>query len=382
MKISKSVLMAFLVAVSVALWMLTGYVGGHDTPSRNPDSSPPGPAAPMRVAVQISHANYNTREIAVSARTEPNRAVELRAETDGRVISLGAERGSLVKAGDKIAVLDMRDRQIRLEKAKANVKQMQLQLEAARKLQKKQFVSETQIAEAYAHLVAARADLRAIELDIDHTTLTAPFDAVMQDRRVELGDYVKSGDNVAQLVDTDPLIVVGEINEREVHKVKVGGSGYARLVNGELVDGRIRYIAPQANENTRTFRVELAIPNKNGKLRAGMTAEMRLVGERTMVHSFSPSLLTLGEDGEIGVKTVDENDRVRFYPVGIVDSNESSISVSGLPEEIRLIVVGQGFVRTGDRVIPVINTLPRGFSVAPRSANQSRNDQHGSVPQG
>ena len=384
MKISKSVLMACVVAVSVSVWMLTGLVGSSDSATQSPDdktvTSVDADAA-VRVAVRTSRATSTTREIAVSARTEPNRMVELRAETDGRVISLGAERGAVVVAGEKIAVLDMRDRQARLEEARANVKLMELQLQAARKLQQQQFVSETQIAEAYARVVAARAALLSIEQDIDHTTLTAPFDAVMQERMVEKGDYVKSGDKVAQLVDTDPLIVVGEVNENEIGKVEIGGVGYARLVSGEVIDGRIRYIAPLADENTRTFRIELAIPNKNGILRAGMTAEMRLAGQRSTVHFFSPALLTLDDSGVIGVKTVDNSNRVRFYPVEIIDSSENGVSVGGLPEEIRLIVVGQGFVRNGDLVIPVSSPVPAGFSM-PAPAEQSRIDSTEPAPQG
>ena len=376
--------MACVVAVAVSLWMLTGLVGSSDSAMQNPEdkaSTSTQPDPPVKVAVQLSRAKSTTREIAVSARTEPNRIVDLRAETDGRVVSLGAERGAVVTAGEKIAVLDMRDRQARLEEAKATVKQMELQLQAARKLQQKQFVSETQIAEAYARVAAARTALQSIELDINHTTLTAPFDAVMQDRQVELGDYVKSGDKVAQLVDIDPLIVVGEVNEREINKVEVGGAGYARLVSGEIINGRIRYIAPRANENTRTFKVELAIPNGNGVLRAGVTAEMRLAGQQSTVHYFSPALLALDDDGVIGVKTVDDHNRVKFYPVELVDSNEQGISVSGLPDEVRLIVVGQGFVRTGDLVTPVTTPMPAGLDDV--KANEQSTAEHSiSAPQG
>ena len=109
-----------------------------------------------------------------------------------------------------------------------------------------------------------------------YTTIDAPFDAVLQDRSVEIGDYVQSGDAVAFVVDTDPMIVVGEVNEREVHSLAVGNPGTARLVDNTTVEGTIRYLAPVADENTRTFRVELAVPNPDGTLRAGMTAELKL----------------------------------------------------------------------------------------------------------
>jgi multidrug efflux system membrane fusion protein len=308
---------------------------------------------PTRVSVQVSRSRTITREIVVSARTEPNRSVELRAETEGRVVEIGAERGARVARGARIVGLDMRDRQARLEEARALIDYAELQFKAARRLQEQQFVSETHIAELLSRVVGARSALEQIELEVANTNLVAPFDAVLQEREVEIGDYVNSGDRVAQLVDTDPIIVVGEVGERQIHALDVGSSGLARLGSGQPLEGRIRYVAPVAEESTRTFRVELAVPNAAGSLRAGMTAELRVAADDVTVHVLSPALLSLDETGIVGVKAVDGRNRVEFHPVEIVESTEAGISVSGLPDEIKLIVVGHGFVRPGDLVEPV-----------------------------
>jgi multidrug efflux system membrane fusion protein len=350
---SKPVLIASGVALAVAAWMLTG-LGRTSTSGSEAARAPDAQASPTRVSVQKSRARNMTREIVVSARTEPNRVVELRAETDGRVVRLGAERGSTVSAGDHIVSLDLRDRETRLEEGRAVLKQMELQLEAARRLQSQQFISEVQIAEAFARVATARTALEEIELEIANTTLDAPFDAVLQDRTVELGDYVNSGDSVAQLVDTDPLLVVGEVSEREVGALEVGSTGRALLVTGATVEGRIRYVSPRADENTRTFRIELAVANPERLFRAGMTAELRLAADEITAHLLSPALLTLDDAGVVGVKAVDDHDRVQFYPIEIVDSSNAGISVEGLPEEVRVITVGQGFVSVGERVVPVL----------------------------
>src|SRR5690606_4452188 len=97
------------VAAGIVLWMLSGLIDRPESEAA-PEQEAARPAAePVRVAVQTSLARSVTREIVVSARTEPNRTVELRAETDGRVITLGAARGSAVRAGAPIVGLDMRD---------------------------------------------------------------------------------------------------------------------------------------------------------------------------------------------------------------------------------------------------------------------------------
>ena len=365
-------LMAGGLTLAVVVWMLTG-IGKDATPTQATGRTELGDAGlPPRVSVQVSRARPITREIVVSARTEPNRVVELRAETDGRVVALGAERGSPVKSGERIVGLDMRDRAARLEQARATIAYAELQFEGARKLQQAQFVPETQIAELLAQLVGARAALEEIELEVANTTLAAPFDAVLQERSVELGDYVNEGDSVAQLVDTDPLIVVGEVGERHVHEIAVGNAGLAKLVNGMPIEGTIRYVAPVAEQSTRTFRVELAVLNTEGDLRAGMTAELRLAADVVSVHFLSPALLTLDEAGTVGVKSVDEHDRVEFHPVEIVNSSDEGISVSGLPDEIKLITIGHGFVKPGDVVEPTIVPPSAGLTDASESAPSPR----------
>lgn len=354
----KSGLMALGVALVVTVWMLSGLgrddasapLASEDGARRALPSDTESASPATRVTVEKSSARTLTREIVVSARTEPNREVEVRAETDGRIVGLGAERGRPVEADALIARLDLRDRNARLEQARALIAQRELEYEAAQRLEDERLISQVQIAEARANLVSARAALEQIELDLRHTNVAAPFDAVIDERFVEIGDYVSSGDSIARLVDTDPLIVVGEVSEREVLSIGIGSQGTARLVNGQHVEGSIRYLAPVADTNTRTFRVELAVPNPGGSLRAGMTAEMRLDAEEITAHSLSPALLTLDDEGIVGVKSVDELGRVAFHPVEIVSSSNDGVLVTGLPDELQIITVGQGFVTPGQRV--------------------------------
>ena len=374
--LSKSSLMAIGVAVAAAVWMLSGFVGAK-SPTTDDSADEPAisassavaadsisaplrtqgkrapDAAGIRVSVRKSRAEPVVRDVVVSGRTEPNRTVELKAETEGRVVELGAERGRPVAAGEPVARLDERERQARLEQAEAMVAQRELQYKAAKDLETRQLASQVQIAEAYANLVTARAELEQIRLDLERTEITAPFDGVLEDRSVEIGDYVGIGDPVARVADNDPLIAVGELSEREIGALSVGGKGRVQLVSGSVAEGTVRYISPVADESTRTFRIELAIANPDNALPAGMTAELRLPAAEIEAHFLSPALLTLDDDGDIGVKVVDENHKVRFHEVQIVRSANDGIWVTGLPDEALVITVGQGFVAMGETVQPV-----------------------------
>lgn len=352
-----SVLIALGIAIAVSLWMLSGIL--LEQPAAPPTRSTLDAAAPgneehrMRVMVRRSTAREIPREIVVSSRTEPNRRVEIKAETSGAVVGLGVERGSRVAVGELIARIDLRDRSDQLAEAEALIEQRRLEYEAAERLRGQEFVSDAQIAEAKARLVSAEAARARIMIDIGHTSVEAPFDGVVQDRAVEIGDYVASGDTIAYLVDTDPMVIVGEVNERLIGKLAVGTQGRATLVDGADVEGTIRYLAPVADEDTRTFRVELAVPNADGRIHAGVTAEMKLSADLITAHSLTPALLALADDGTVGVKAVDALDRVVFYPVDIVDSSLDGVLVTGLPGTLRVISVGQGFVTEGEAVVPV-----------------------------
>ncbi len=344
------------ITLAIALWLASGHIGGG-TKSYEADHNAETHAAP-RASVRVRHqvAEEVTRNIIVNGRTAPARVVELNAETDGRVIRVGAERGSRFEAGDVIVRLDERDRRARLAQAEATVKQRQLEFEARARLKGDSYVSEAQLQEADALLEAAKAELARAQLDIDYMMIRAPFDGALQERHVEVGDFVKLGDPVATIVDERTLIVRASVAEYEAHFVSKGGQGSARLATGQIVHGTIRYVAPVADEATRTFNVELEIDNMDGELKAGITAELIIPAETIYAQKVSPSLLTLDDEGNLGIKTVNESDIVEFHKADVAMSSSDGVWIAGLPYSATIITVGQGFVTEGATVDAIPET--------------------------
>jgi multidrug efflux system membrane fusion protein len=118
----------------------------------------------------------------------------------------------------------------------------------------------------------------------------------------------------------------------------------------------LRYLSRRAEPETRTFRIEVVVPNPDLEIAAGMSASLRLRFGETSAHRLSAALLALDEQHRLGVKVVDDADVVRFVPVDLVRAESDAVWVAGLPDPVRVIVVGQGFVRDGDTVVPV--TVP------------------------
>jgi multidrug efflux system membrane fusion protein len=354
---SRPKLIAFGLAVLVALWLLSG-VFDDKVPASGAATEAGAKPGTMSVQFQPQVAQPVTRKLSIYGRTAPVRQVELKAETSGRVSELGVRRGALARSGELLLKLDLRDRQARLEQARAAVNQQEAAFQGQLELKPRGYVSETQLAETLAKLESARAELTRAELDLEYMNVRAPFDGMLQERSVEIGDYLRAGDPVATFVDNTRLIVTGSIAEQDAGFVRVGTLATAHLVTGEVVSGSIRYIAPVADEATRTFTVELELPNPAGKLPAGVTTEMRIPAGVVLAYQVSPSLLTLDAEGELGIKTVDADGKVFFHRVSIAESGNNGIWVTGLPEQANIIVVGQGYVSAGQAVkaIPVKST--------------------------
>ena len=366
----KSWLVSAAITSAIALWLISGTIKG-DT-SIQDVTQVESQQGDIRPNVRVRHqtAEEVTRTIAVNGRTAPARIVELNAETDGRVVAVGQQRGDRLNHGDVIVRLDERDRSARLAQASATVKQRELEFAAREKLLGNSYVSEAQLQEAAALLEAAKAELTRSELDIDYMVIQAPFDGALQERHVEVGDFVKLGDPIASFVDDRTLIVSASISEYDAHYISKGQEGSATLATGEIVTGVVRYMAPVADEATRTFAVELAIDNAAGAYRAGMTAKLMIPGETVSAQRVSPSLLTLDDGGNLGVKTLSDAGIVEFHRADIVMSSSDGIWIAGLPHSTTLITVGQGFVNEG----ALVDAIPEddiATAVAIKSATQA-----------
>jgi len=345
------------IVLLVTVWLASGQVSS-DAPEEAPRSviTSAAPAQQSSVRVRTQSAEEIMRTIVVNGETAPARVVDMAAETDGRIEYIGVDRGTNVDKNAVIVRLDERDRKARLAQAEATVRQREVEYQGRLKLKGESYVSEAQLQEAIAQLEAAKTELKRAQLDLEYMTIRAPFDGALQERHVEVGDFVKAGDPIARFVDNRKIIVTANVSEFDAGYVKTGQKAQAQLATGETVHGTIRYVAPVADKATRTFTVELEVDNSDGGLRAGGTAELRVPAERVLAHRVSPSLLTLDDAGNVGVKIINEEGEVEFVVADVALSTNEGVWVAGLPDLATIITVGQGFVVPGT----MVNAVPEG----------------------
>ena len=320
--------------------------------------APPAAAAqpaPTAVVTLRSVAEPHGRILVLRGRTEADRTVEVRAEEDGLVADEAVRRGTVVKAGDVLCRLAEGERPAALAEARAAVIQAESDYQAAERLSERGFTAQTETLSRLARLEAARAQLLRAQLAVDRLEMRAPFDGVLEEDGAERGALLRPGDLCATVTAIDPMLLVGYAPEREVDSLSVGMPATGTLVTGRQVEGTVRFIARSAEPQTRTFRIEVAVPNPDLAIRDGITAEIVVRLDGVKAHRLPQSALTLGDDGTLGVRVADDG-TARFMPVQVIDEVAGGMWVTGLPETVEVIVIGQEFVADGS---PITTTPAR-----------------------
>ncbi|MEO1102515.1 MAG: efflux RND transporter periplasmic adaptor subunit, partial [Pseudomonadota bacterium] len=348
------IFLAIVLIGAVAAWMLTGEVvvsGSADEAVRRPPAErSEADAALFKVRVQTISAQDRDQTLTMRARTRPYALVSVAAETPGRIDERPVNRGSTVQAGDVLCRIDPGVRAAELARAKAEEAKAQLEFDAATQLQGRGFESETRVAATRAALDAAQAMVAAAERELDLSVVRSPIHGIVQEPISDVGTVLPIGGMCATVVDADPIIVTGQVTERDVAKIEHGAPVSVNLVTGETVNGEVSFISRTGNAQTRTFTVEVSVPNPTLALRAGVTAEARIPLDPVIAHRLSPGVLTLSDDGAVGVRTVDDEGTVAFRPVRIAGQDADGFWVIGLPETVNVITVGQDYVVEGQKV--------------------------------
>lgn len=386
-------LMAFLGAESVAE-NTEGAVDQTEVPQTEPEA-PAEDENLVKVSVRRFVGQQIDSAVILRGQTEATRQVDVRAETSAVVANEPLRKGASVKQGEALCVLDrgirgaaleeararLSEAESRVPEAEARVQEAESRLEEARinqnaatRLIEDGFASQTRVAGADAAVAAARAGVTsatsglraarsgieaataavaAAEKEIERLTITAPFDGLLESDTAELGSLLQPGGHCATVIQLDPMKLVGFVPETEVNRIELGARAGARLAaGGDEVTGQVVFLSRSADPETRTFRVEIEVPNPDLAIRDGQTAEIAIASEGVRAQLIPQSALTLDDEGTLGVRLVDGDAIVSFAPVSIMRDTARGVWVTGLPEEADVIVVGQEYVTAGVKVAP------------------------------
>ncbi|SEV93213.1 membrane fusion protein, multidrug efflux system [Cognatiyoonia koreensis] len=346
---SRSTWIAGVLVIAIVGWMGSGFV----IPSENaaPVLTREAPK-PVAVAVATSTAETVTQYYQAEGQALPDRDTILRTETSGDIAEVLVRKGQDVSAGDVIARIDPTGNLADASRAAEELARAQREYDNAQELLNRGVSTVDRVSQASATLAAAQAQVTAVAQAAEALTITAPFAGRIETLDLDEGEFVSAGTEVGRLVDITPLTVAIQVPQQSLNRLSAGQTATVKFITGEERDGIVSFVGTSAAAETRTFLVEVEVPNEDGAIPAGISAEIVIPTGEATAHFLSPSIVSLDTQGALGVKTVDAENVVEFFPIQIVRAQIDGIWVTGLPDKVDVITVGQGYVNAGETVAP------------------------------
>jgi len=288
---TKNIRISLYIFIPILFWMVSGiFVSEKEVIEEKSDEL-------FKVEVLVSEAQYFQPLIKLKATSMSEARINVRAKTSGEVVKIGAKQGEFIQ---------------------------------------KDFIL---------------CSLGVVELN--RTEVKSPFSGYIENI-VKPGNFLERGQVCATIIQLNPIIFIAEVPEFKINKVRVGQSVLIELITGEEIEGQLSFVSKSASNLTKTFKIESEIENIDGKIRDGITAEMTIKTDEILAHKISPSILLLNDKGILGIKTVNDQNIVKFNKLDILEDSEDGLWVSGISNPSRIIIQGQGFVEDGQEVITEI----------------------------
>ena len=288
MKLTKNIRISLYILVPILLWMISGFFKEEER------QKPTETGDLFNVQTILSEASEYQPLIKLKASTKSEKRINVKAKTSGEVVKIGAIQGAYVEKDTVLCSLGI--------------------------------------------------------VELNRTEVKAPFSGFIE-QIVKPGNFLERGQVCATIIQLDPITLIAGVPEYDINKVRIGQNVLVELVTGQKIKGKLTFVSKSASPDTRTFVVESQIENSDGKIKDGLTAEISIEIDKVMAHKISPSILLLNDEGKLGIRIVNKNKYAKFIEIIILEDSEEGLWVTGIPEEVEIVIQGQGFVEDGQEVI-------------------------------
>jgi multidrug efflux system membrane fusion protein len=321
------------------------------------------PGAAVSVRTQTFERQQMPIEVSLRGRTTAAANISAVAETAAIVQTVHVSKGDQVEAGDLLCSLAPGTRaaavaqaEAALAQAEAGLAQAQLDLETNTTLRERGLAPantansvQVALAGAEAQVSSAKAALDNARAEMDRIEIVAEVSGLVQAPIATRGSMLSQGEVCATIVQLDPIVFSGSVAEANITLARTGLAATLHTVTNQNATGEVTYVAASADDATRSFPVEIEFANPDFSIREGITATAMVNMGSMPGHLLPQSVLTLDNEGVLGVRTVQDG-VVAFMPVTIVSDTRDGIWVTGLPQSVEIITIGQEFVIDGQAV--------------------------------
>lgn len=288
MKLTQNIRLSLYILIPILLWMVSGFFK-NDEPEQIKESN-----ELFSVQTLLSKATKYQPYIKLKATTKSEKRINVKAKTSGEVVNIGAIQGNFVEKDTVLCSLGI--------------------------------------------------------VELNRTEVKAPFSGYIE-QIVKPGNFLERGQVCATIIQLNPISLVAGVPEYDINKVRVNQNVFVDLVTGQKIEGKLTFVSKSASPDTRTFSVESQIDNPEGLIKDGLTAEISIEIDSVKAHKISPSILLLNDEGKLGIRIVTDGNLANFVEIVILEDSEEGLWVTGIAENVEIIIQGQGFVEDGQEVI-------------------------------
>ena len=288
MRLTKNIRISLYILIPIIIWMISGFFVNDKVDA--PDSS----IELFSVQSVISTAVEYQPLIKLKATTKSEARVDVKAKTSGEVVTIGANQGKFVAKDTVLCSLGV--------------------------------------------------------VEVNRTQVKAPFSGFIE-QIVKPGNFLERGQVCATIIQLNPISFIAGVPEYDINKVQVGQKVSLELVTGQKINGKLTFVSKSASPDTRTFIVESQIENPQGLVKDGLTANMTIEIDKVKAHKISPSILLLNDGGKLGIRIVINSKIAKFIEITILEDSEEGLWVTDIPDDVEIIIQGQGFVEDGQEVL-------------------------------
>lgn len=285
------------------------------------------------------------------------------ARVSGELVELLVEEGDTVRAGQVLARLDGKRLRLEMLAAKADLLRASKEYTRNIDLHQRGLVSASMFEGLKFDVAALEAKYKLTQLEYDYSNIRAPIAGVVSGREIKPGQTVNAGDVAFRITDTTELLAELQIPQAQLPKFETGHAATLQVASMPDVEfqGTVVRISPTIDARNGTFRATVRIMNDKGDLAPGMFGRFTIAYESHPHALVIPSVALLDDEEQTTVYVVSNDQVVRRIVETGIEAGDTIEIIGGLSEEEQVVIVGQGGLHDGSRVL-ASNTLPDSFS--------------------
>ena len=303
----------------------------------------------LNVEGYVAELGVQSKNFKTMATLVPKNSVALSAATSGRLVSLKAMDGAIVKKGTLLAKIDDSELRAQLKQAESNRMLAEQKEQRVRNLFEKNGATKQDLESAEASLKSAQASVELIRAQLAKTEVRAPFSGKLGFVEVSVGAWLNSGSAIAELSDVDHLKAVFALPQRYASVIRVGDKIALKDAERHVEkDGVVSALDAVISESSRTRRVMVEVDNSKGELIAGSFVSVNVGMDAGSVESFTIPSEALILDREGAYVFVSQGGKAKIKHVQTGLRTPMSVQVlSGLDVGDTVIVSGIVSLRPG-----------------------------------